>query len=135
MAGFRRFEWDCEARGCFNVERRLNFGVFFDCLPKNLSFQDIDGTVEVNGHFLFLEWKTGGPAPLKKGQRLYAERLTKLSDRITYIAVCGEARTMSVTHLMVIKGGRIYDWRESSLGNLRERIDRWAEAASGGIAA
>lgn len=121
--------WDCEKRGCYNAKHRLDFGVFYECLPGRISLQDIDASTEVNGHFLYIEWKSGSPRPVSTGQRLYAERLTLLSPKITYVFVCGDAATMAVTHYCVMHHGQLSPWQPTSLAWLKQRIKRWSAKA------
>lgn len=87
---------------------------------------DIDATVEVNGHFLFMEWKSFKGA-LPTGQRIYFQRLTEASDRITVVVVHGDCETMSVEHIMRIHHGKFSDWEPCSLIELHDRVAAWAK--------
>lgn len=55
--GYNPMQWNCERQGCFNVKKRPKIEMFADCLPRKISFSDIDGIVEINGNLLLLEWK------------------------------------------------------------------------------
>jgi hypothetical protein len=57
--GHNPIRWDCR-NGCFNELMRPKIEAFAECFPRNIGMMDIDGTVELNGHFLFLEFKTSG---------------------------------------------------------------------------
>ena len=77
-AGFNPMRWDCGRSGCFNQKRRPKIEIFADCLPGRIGFTDVDATVEINRHFLFLEFKAGPHLPT--GQRIYFEQLTRVAE-------------------------------------------------------
>lgn len=118
---------DCQAKGCWNKQYRPNIEYFYHALPRKLTMSDIDGVAEVNGAFLFLEWKSH-LGPLPTGQRILAERLTKLSTKITYVVIQHEpGNPMAIEHVMVIHGGRFSDWQECTILDLNDRIAAWAK--------
>lgn len=123
--GYNPMRWDCEDRGCWKVKCSPNIEYFAGALPRKIAMTDLDGTVEVNGHFLFLEWKSHG-ADIPVGQRIYFERLTKLSDKIVAVVVAGDPDTMQVDKIKSIYKGRISEWEECSLLDLFDRIKRWS---------
>lgn len=127
--GYNPMRWQCDARGCYNQKHRPKIEYFAAALPGKIAMTDIDATTEVNGHFLFLEWKSGQPRDLPVGQRIYAQRITSLSDRITYVVVCGDAETMQVSHVLPVHNGRIFRWEECDLDGLFDRIRNWATRA------
>lgn len=129
--GYNPLRWDCRKSGCYNAKLRPKIEVFADCFPRRIAMSDIDGTIELNGFFLFVEWKSADPRPLPVGQRLYFERLTKLSHRITVIHVAGNAETMDVSRIQVIRKGIVGDWEETNLEGLRERMKAWSKKAAG----
>jgi hypothetical protein len=124
---FQPFRWDCETSGCYNKALRPNFAVFANCLPGKISFTDVDATVEVNGRFLFLEFRSTAPADMKTGQRLYFERLTRLSSKIIAIAVYAHVPDMEVSHIRVIRRGIVGPLEAIDLRGLQDRIQKWAE--------
>jgi hypothetical protein len=103
--GYNPMRWRCADSGCFNEKMRPKIEVFAAFLPKRIAMSDVDGTVEINGYFLFLEFKSGLPRELPLGQKIYFDRLTRTSPRIVVVVVCANAETMEVTHLMVVHGG------------------------------
>lgn len=119
------FRWDCEKDGCFNDLCRLKFDVFSDCFPGKMNFTNVDGLVEVNNHFLFLEWKHIHKS-LPLGQQLLFERLTALSPRVTVVIVVGDAKTMAVNQITVVKNGTVSHPEQQNLDDLKSRIRRWA---------
>jgi hypothetical protein len=129
VLGFNPMRWCCEERGCYNVKQRPKIEIFAQDLPGRIACTDIDMTVEVNGHFLFVEFKGGGPRPLPVGQRIYFERLTALHPRIVAVAACADAETMAISHIALIANGRVREWERANIDILHTRIRRWAALA------
>lgn len=118
---------DCESKGCWNKQYRPNIEYFYHALPRKLTMSDIDGVAEVNGAFLFLEWKSH-KGPLPTGQRILADRLTRLSNRIWYIIVQHEpGNPMGIENVMVVHAGKFSDWQPCSILDLNDRIKAWAD--------
>ncbi|MDB6151496.1 MAG: hypothetical protein JWQ44_2944 [Chthoniobacter sp.] len=123
----RELRWNCTDKGCFrNLCPRL--GVFDTCFPRRIGMSDIDGVVEINGRFLFLEWKSEGGF-LGTGQRIMFERMTALSPRMTAIVVCGEPVSMAVRSIQVFRNGKGGAVEPASLAELQRRITAWAAKA------
>jgi hypothetical protein len=128
--GYNPLRWDCEQNGCFNKLRRPKIETFARCLPRRLAFMDVDATTELNGRFLFIEWKSADPE-LGTGQRIYFENLTRLSNRMTAVVVSGNAETMEVRAIQVIKKGKRSEWEIINLEGLKARITAWAMRCGG----
>jgi hypothetical protein len=58
---------------------------FDDCFPRNISLGDIDSYVEINNHFLFLEWKVANQE-IQRGQWMALIRQSR-QPRTTVIAI------------------------------------------------
>lgn len=127
--GYNPLRWSCEARGCFNEKQRPKIEIFAECFPGKIAMTDVDATVEVNGHFLFLEFKGGIPRDLPIGQQIYFERLTSLSKNITCVVTWGDAETMKVWAYLAIHGGHIYPRQEVTTDQLKERLRVWVQKA------
>ena len=124
--GYNPMRWECENRGCWKQKCSPNIEYFAHALPRKIAMTDLDGTVEVNGNFLFLEWKShSGDIPT--GQRIYFERLTKLSPNITAVIVAGNPETMEVERIKTIHSGKVFQWVECDLEGLFQRIEAWAK--------
>ncbi len=121
--GFNPMRWDCKTRGCFNIKRRPKIEVFSDCFPGNISFGDVDGIVEINGHGLMLEWKTDTNKPTT-GQRIMYERRTK-SKLITVFLVVGNAETMEVSHMGIFFEGKQSRLQKVTLEDVKHKIKSW----------
>jgi hypothetical protein len=125
--GYNPLRWKCDESGCYNTKHRPKIEMFAECLPGKIAFTDVDASVEVNGSFLFLEFKSGGPREIPMGQRIYFTRLTQLSPKITVVVVCADAETMGVTAACVISKGKMGEWEPLDIGMLKNRIRAWAE--------
>lgn len=128
--GYNPMRYNCESQGCFNVFRRPKIEQFASVLPGRIAMSDIDATVEVNGRFFFLEMKSfEGPIPT--GQRIYFERLTRISPRIVVVVICGDAATMAVTSMLYIYEGRVSDWQPATLDDVKAALADFTEWARG----
>lgn len=117
--------WDCDHDGCWKDKNLVKLGVFDECFPGAIGFSDMDGVVEINGHFLLFEWKYGDAA-LPDGQRIMFEHMTQ-DKRWTVVIVNGNAESMEVSNIQVIAKGRMGRPEESSIGNLKLRCHEWAQ--------
>jgi hypothetical protein len=125
--GYNPLRWDCEKQGCFNRLKRPKIEVFAECFPGRINFGDVDGVVEINGHFLYLEWKPAATS-LSVGQRLLIERRTR--DGVsTYLIIAGNAETMEVERYAVAWNGKIGEWKVATLDDVKERIKNWVAMA------
>lgn len=125
VPGWNPIRHNCEEQGCWNQVHRPRIELFAGALPRKISMTDLDATVEVNGSFLFLEWKSyAGEIPT--GQRIYFERLTALSDKITAVVVAGNPELDTVQAIQTFSKGKARDWEECDLEGLFERIKRWS---------
>lgn len=127
--GYNPMRWRCEDRGCYNIKHRPKIEVFAECLPGKIAFTDVDASTEVNGRFLFLEWKGEGVRDIPTGQRIYLERLTRLSPAIQAVIVSGDPESMTCRAIKVACHGRISDWQICTLDALKGRIRSWATRA------
>ena len=66
-----------------------------DVLPGKCGVCDLDGVIERNGHFLFMECKHPNEK-LSKGQEIMLRQLSKLSDKVTVVLVYGDRETGKV---------------------------------------
>jgi len=128
--GYNPLRWDCDTRGCFNQFCRPKIERFATCFPGNIAMSDIDATVEVNGRFLFLEMKSHqGRIPV--GQRIYLERLTRLSSQIVAMIVCGDAQTMQCQAICWVYGGQVFDWQPATLDDVTQLLEDFTQWATG----
>lgn len=124
--GYNPMRWECEKQGCFNKLKRPKIEVFADCFPGKISFGDVDGVVEINGHFLYLEWKPN--TAISTGQRILIERRTE-DGLSAYLIVAGNAETMEVKQYAIAWNGTINPWMVGTLDDLKNRIRNWVAIA------
>ena len=121
--GYNPLQWDCSTQGCFNRRKRPKIEMFASCLPGRIAFSDIDGVVEVQGNFLFLEWKSHGEIPL--GQKILFQRLTQFAPA-TVLIVEGNAETMEVDTIRYVSSGHVDEPFDADVGKLSELIEEWS---------
>lgn len=120
---------DCEAKGCWNKQYRPKIEFFYHALPRKLTMSDIDAVAEVNGYFVFMDWKSHD-GPLPTGQRILIQRLTQASKKIIAIIVKHEpGNTEAVEKIMIVRNGQFGLWEPCSFGDLFERVKQWAIGA------
>lgn len=130
MSGANPIRWKCKERGCFNLKKRPKIEVFAQCFPRKIAMGDVDGLIELGGHFLMLEWKMPG-APVPRAQEMVYERITAW-DRFTVIVVWGDAETMDVTSYAIYRKTKRRETGTIDLQGLIERIKGWAVYAETG---
>lgn len=129
--GQSALRWNCERRGCHNIKGRPKLLAFNHCFPGRIGMSDIDGTVEIGGRFLFLEWK-GLNAPLSVAQEIYHKKLTSLAPQhVLSVIVEGNPETMEVRGLRVIRAGKVGPFERCNRAALEARFRLWATWAQG----
>ncbi len=124
--GFNPIVWDCLKTGCFNYHRHFDIEHFAQCFPRKIGFTDLDAFVELNGHFLIVEFKAKN-ADLTVGQRIAFERLTAVSANISIVVVRCDYRSSEVFGFKRIFAGKSHDWRECDYDQLIGLVSAWAE--------
>jgi hypothetical protein len=124
--GYNPMHWNCEKQGCFNKKKRPKIEMFAECLPGRIAFSDIDAAVEVEGNFLFLEFKDHDNIP--KGQRIFFSRLTRLAPA-TVLVIEADVETMFVSGMIRIFDGKINPQIFINLDDLKQEIKDWSQWA------
>ena len=124
-----RMRWDChpDKDGCYRRLGQPDLTLLDECFPGRIAMTDVDGLVEINGRFLFLEWKRQGEVPA--GQRIMFERLTRHPE-FTVLVILGDPASMAAERYDVFQGGRRRGWRDCDLPELRRHVRAWARRAS-----
>ena len=124
-----RMRWDCrpERDGCYRRLGQPDLTLLDECFPGRIAMTDVDGLVEIDGRFLFIEWKRRGDVPA--GQRIMFERLTKHPE-FTVLVILGDPASMTVERYDVFRNGRRRGWRDCDMRGLKRHIRTWAERAS-----
>lgn len=123
MTGFRttQFRYSCADRGCYH-DALPSWDAFLDAFPRSICPTDIDGMVEINGQFLFLEQKGEG-VPMKTGQLLAFRRL----GRIPNVTVVIFRPIHDGYEVMVFPRPAL--WEPISIDEFKARLSRWAQRA------
>ena len=124
-----RMRWDCspDKDGCYRRLGQPDLTVLDECFPGRIAMTDVDGLVEINGRFLFIEWKRRGDVPA--GQKIMFERLTKHPE-FTVLVILGDPASMTVERYDVFRNGRRRGWRDCDMRGLKHHIRAWADRAS-----
>lgn len=120
VTGYRSkyFRHSCKSQGCF-YDGLPSWDEFIDDFPRKIRPTDIDGVVEINNHFLFLEQKGEG-VPVPAGQLLMFKRLAaKPNITVVIFRPCAVG-----VELMVLPTP--HKWEQVTPEDFRARINRWA---------
>lgn len=130
--GFNPLKWDCHGQGCWKHHASPKIEIFCNCFPRKINFTDIDGFVEIAGHFCILEWKTNS-GKMGMGQKLCFKRFTERPPgyegywgNIVFV-VHGNPITMEVKGFLTYWEGNQYQYPQSNLEELKSRIAAWAQ--------
>lgn len=106
-----------------------DWGILRGCFGGSISPSDIDGMVERNGHFLYLEAKGRG-VPIKYGQELAIKN--RVRDGLsTFVVVWGDPGTPEGIRVYYpAPCARVDDHARGNLGTLRGLCERWYRYAN-----
>ena len=117
--------WDCKTQGCYKEKCVIDWKFLSGVFIRDIRPMDIDGAVEVDGAFLFFEWKNEGGV-LEDAQRWFYERLTKLSSKITVFILYGNSEKMELYHAQWIKNGFLSEKKSMSINDLKRICAKWS---------
>jgi len=112
---------DCGGQGCY-LEQQTDWLDIINQFPRGIRPTDIDGMVEINSHFLFLEEKGQGKS-LDTGQRLAFKRLS--CNPNTTVLVFRPGTTADV-EAMVWENGETVGFKPCTRRQFLRWIQRWA---------
>ena len=124
--------WDCKQRGeCYLDKHMPNWGFLKGAFPRGIEPTDLDGWVEINRHFLTLEWK-GCDANLTGGQDMaFTRRAESKSDAV--FVLWGDAEKTEAVAMQRIWNGRKGEKFSATNDLVYHYCERWsAWAESGG---
>ena len=105
-----------------------DWAIFDGCFGQTkIHPTDVDGLVERNGCFLFLEAKPSG-GELKTGQRITIESLS-WQPRTWVIVFYGDPAALAVTRITLYRRGQPEDQPDPSLEALRKLVGCWYAGA------
>ena len=123
----RPLRWDCKHNGCYQERCAPRLEWFSDCFPGRISMGDVDGCVEMNGKFLWFEWKSVG-GKLQRSQEIMYEQLMSKGEDFTIFVVSGNSKTMEVDSYEIFYGGFRHQY-QGDLDSLKAKITSWSEWA------
>lgn len=127
MTGYRSsfFRHDCKGeKGCY-IQGLPSWDDIIAVLPRGIRPTDIDGMVEINDHFLFIEEKSAGK-PIDAGQAVALKRLSR-RERVTIL--CLRPAPCSEVEVLVLRDGAGTGWQPRSRQQLLDWISEWARDA------
>lgn len=129
MTGYNssHFRHHCGQRGCY-IKQLPNWDDLISCFPRGIRPTDVDGLVEINRNFLFLEEKSAG-AGLLEGQRRTLRNLSQVEGITT---VCFRPlRDAPATDLEVLIFSQAVPdgWQRRSRTWLKDWLRDWAANA------
>jgi hypothetical protein len=112
----------CDKNGCY-LATLPDWAILRGCCPRGIEPTDVDGLIEIGGHFLLLEWKRPG-AGLTTGQHLTFEALRR-TGYFTVLVIWGIARQPQ--EILVFAPQGIRPRRSCDLFGLQEKVSEWAD--------
>ena len=121
--------WDCEdGENCYMEQILPNWAVFNECfLPTKIKITDIDGVVERNGSFLFIEVKQN-TKNIPIGQRILFEKLTHNAPHISVLLLYaqGVSKEMNIQEYAVFREGKMTQgWTPTNTEEIKDLITKW----------
>lgn len=126
MTGYRSkfFRHSCSGAGCY-IAGLPCWDDLIECFPRKIRPTDVDGFVEINGRFLFLEEKQEGVGP-EEGQRRALKLLANLPGVTVAFFRPGRASDFEV---LVLDGTEAQGWRPCSQAQWFAWLRRWVRDA------
>lgn len=118
----RRMRHQCDRDGCFETQYRCQLGMLDRWFPGHNGLSDIDGFAEIDGRFLFLEWKRPG-APFAGKQK---DALTELSSHGLVVVGWGDARYMLPESFAYALDGEWTAAEKDAGRKFDELLDQWS---------
>lgn len=126
MTGYRSsfFRHNCVADGCY-IDGLPCWDDLIEAFPRKIRPTDVDGMVEINNHFLFLEEKQRGVAP-EEGQR---KALLALSTWPNHTVLFVRPGSASECECLMYAAGKASGWTACSRADLMWWLRSWARDA------
>lgn len=118
----------CIRDGCY-LGALPSWDDILECFPRGIRPTDVDGMVEINDHFLFIEEKRSG-ASLLEGQRQALRRLAT-RPRVTVLYI--RAGVPDDVEILVFGQGPPGGWQPMSRPMLLGWLRAWSVSADTGI--
>lgn len=126
MTGYRssHFRHSCQMKGCY-IEQLPCWDSLIECFPRNIRPTDVDGFVEINGHFLFLEEKGPGVA-IDNGQRIALQKLSRYPGITVAFFRPGRVSDLEV---LIFDGTPAAGWQPRTRAQWHDWVHGWARRA------
>ena len=112
--------WKCQCQGCF-LEKRSDVAALDGCFPAHVGATDLDGIVELGGHFLVIEFKHLGVL-VPRGQGLMFERMVA-TGKFTVVIVHARGQDVESWTVLGPDGRRQV---KGDLPALRAEVKAWS---------
>jgi len=109
---------------------QIDFAQLQGILPYGIVPCDIDGVIEINGNFLFIETKFG-PIDMPRGQKLMYEHLSRMPNTTVVLVAVNEKQTsiglyhFDPTHWKFIIDGNHTEWTECDYDKFVDFYKKW----------
>lgn len=132
MTGYasNRFRHNCSAKGCY-YETLPDWTWMEKVFPRGIMPTDIDGMVELNNHFLFIEQKRAGVGLDSGGQGMAMKRLSKLPG-VTVVLFRPALTTPGGYQFLWIRDAKGSGWQDATLADFAVWLDLWCTNALSG---
>lgn len=100
-----------------------------EVFPRGIMPTDIDGMVEINSNFLFIEQKQPGVGLPDGGQGRAMKRLSQL-PKVTVVLFRPAPGTPGGYQYLWIRSGRGSGWKSASISDFGEWLRWWCETAN-----
>ena len=129
----RNLRWDCEqGENCYIEQILPNWAVFNECFAgTRIRITDVDGVVERNGKFLFIEVKQNTKTILT-GQKILFEKLTENAPHISVLLLYAHnvSKEMDIQEYAVFKNGEMtQDWTPTNTEEMKGYVKAWFQRA------
>lgn len=126
VTGYRSkfFRYQCQPRGCY-IAQLPSWDDIIECFPRNIRPTDVDGFIEINGHFLFLEEKQAGVGLADEGQRRALRELAKHTDTtVVFFRPSGDGM-----QVLVLGEGEPKGWQNVTRDEFKDWLRWWCKRA------
>lgn len=128
----RNLRWNCqEGKKCYIEQVLPNWSIFNECFrPTKIRVTDVDGLVERNGQFLFIEVKQRKSIP--QGQQILFKKLTHNAPHISVLVLYapGAGQDMNIQAYTVFRAGQMkHEWTETDTKQIQGFITQWFQRA------
>lgn len=131
MTGYnsKHFRHSCDGEGCY-VQQLPLWDDLIECFPRAIRPTDIDGMVEINGSFLFMEEKRAG-AGMHDGQRFALRSLSRLPSVtvLVFRPLLAEVEVGADMEVLIYRDGATDGWHQTTRAWLTDWLRDWSSHA------